>query len=119
MGGVGRAQVTLRLSTRASRSASARERGPGTSQRIAGSCCPASDTARQCRTRAAGAARSRCTLRRGVEIAYVALGSNLGAREQHLSSALAALRATPGIRDLAVSQVYETRPWVPARRAAT
>ena len=44
-----------------------------------------------------------------MEIAYVGLGSNLGAREQHLSSALAALRATPGIRDLAVSKVYETR----------
>jgi 2-amino-4-hydroxy-6-hydroxymethyldihydropteridine diphosphokinase len=44
-----------------------------------------------------------------VEIAYVGLGSNLGAREQHLSAALAALRATPGIRNLAVSNVYETR----------
>jgi 2-amino-4-hydroxy-6-hydroxymethyldihydropteridine diphosphokinase len=45
-----------------------------------------------------------------VETAYVALGSNLGAREQHLSAALAALRATPGIRSLAASHVYETRP---------
>jgi 2-amino-4-hydroxy-6-hydroxymethyldihydropteridine diphosphokinase len=45
-----------------------------------------------------------------VETAYVALGSNLGAREQHLFSALAALRATPGIRSVAVSHLYETRP---------
>jgi 2-amino-4-hydroxy-6-hydroxymethyldihydropteridine diphosphokinase len=45
-----------------------------------------------------------------VETAYVALGSNLGAREQHLSAALAALRATAGIRNLVVSHAYETRP---------
>jgi 2-amino-4-hydroxy-6-hydroxymethyldihydropteridine diphosphokinase len=46
---------------------------------------------------------------RQLEIAYVALGSNLGPRERHLCAALDALRATPGIRDLAVSPVYETR----------
>lgn len=44
-----------------------------------------------------------------MEIAYVGLGSNLGSREQHLSAALAALRATPGIRNLVVSSIYETR----------
>jgi 2-amino-4-hydroxy-6-hydroxymethyldihydropteridine diphosphokinase len=48
-----------------------------------------------------------------VETAYVALGSNLGAREQHLSAAVAALRATPGIREPTLSPVYETRPLGP------
>jgi 2-amino-4-hydroxy-6-hydroxymethyldihydropteridine diphosphokinase len=42
--------------------------------------------------------------------AYVALGSNLGDREAHLCAALAALRADPGLRVLAVSPVYETAP---------
>lgn len=43
------------------------------------------------------------------EIAYVALGSNLGSREEHLRAAVAALRATPGVRDVKLSPVYETR----------
>ena len=44
------------------------------------------------------------------ELAFVALGSNLGAREAHLCGAVAALRALPGIRDVVVSPVYETDP---------
>jgi 2-amino-4-hydroxy-6-hydroxymethyldihydropteridine diphosphokinase len=42
--------------------------------------------------------------------AYVALGSNLGDREAHLAAAIAALRARPGVRVIAVSRVYETAP---------
>jgi 2-amino-4-hydroxy-6-hydroxymethyldihydropteridine diphosphokinase len=42
--------------------------------------------------------------------ACVALGSNLGDREAHLGAALAALRADPEIRVLAVSALYETDP---------
>ena len=45
----------------------------------------------------------------GWECAYVGLGSNEGARARHLCSALAALRASPDVRDLAVSSLYETR----------
>ncbi len=44
------------------------------------------------------------------ERAYVALGSNLGDREAHLRAALSALAATPGLRVVAVSRVYETDP---------
>jgi 2-amino-4-hydroxy-6-hydroxymethyldihydropteridine diphosphokinase len=43
------------------------------------------------------------------EIAFVGLGSNLGERERHLRAAIAALRATDGIRDVVVSPVYESR----------
>ena len=46
--------------------------------------------------------------------AYLALGSNLGDREAHLASALAGLRATPGLQVTAVSGVYETEPVGPA-----
>jgi 2-amino-4-hydroxy-6-hydroxymethyldihydropteridine diphosphokinase len=52
------------------------------------------------------------------EIAYVALGSNLGPRERHLCAAVAALRATPGVRDAVVSPVYETRPLGPGEQGA-
>ena len=41
---------------------------------------------------------------------FVALGSNLGAREIRLGAAVASLRATPGICDVRVSPVYETDP---------
>ncbi len=42
--------------------------------------------------------------------ALVALGSNVGAREQHLAAALAGLRALPRTRVLAVSSTIETAP---------
>ena len=42
--------------------------------------------------------------------AYIALGSNLGDREAHLEAALAALRASAGVRVTAVSALYETEP---------
>ena len=42
--------------------------------------------------------------------AYVALGSNLGDREEHLLAALAALRARPDVEVVAVSRVYQTPP---------
>ncbi|HEU4649315.1 MAG TPA: 2-amino-4-hydroxy-6-hydroxymethyldihydropteridine diphosphokinase [Gemmatimonadales bacterium] len=44
------------------------------------------------------------------ERAYVALGSNLGDRAQHLAAARAALAALPGTRLLAASTVEETAP---------
>jgi 2-amino-4-hydroxy-6-hydroxymethyldihydropteridine diphosphokinase len=42
--------------------------------------------------------------------AYLGLGSNLGDRLAHLQGAIDALAATPGIRVVAVSRVYETAP---------
>jgi 2-amino-4-hydroxy-6-hydroxymethyldihydropteridine diphosphokinase len=42
--------------------------------------------------------------------AYLALGSNLGDRRASLDAALAALRASPGVRVLAVSDFLETEP---------
>jgi 2-amino-4-hydroxy-6-hydroxymethyldihydropteridine diphosphokinase len=42
--------------------------------------------------------------------AFISLGSTLGDREGHLRHALEALRATPGIHELAVSRIYETDP---------
>jgi 2-amino-4-hydroxy-6-hydroxymethyldihydropteridine diphosphokinase len=47
-------------------------------------------------------------------IAYIALGSNLGAREQYLANARALLRALPGSRLLAESVIEETPPLGPA-----
>jgi 2-amino-4-hydroxy-6-hydroxymethyldihydropteridine diphosphokinase len=44
------------------------------------------------------------------ERAYIALGSNLGDREEHLAAARAALAALPATRLLAASAVEETRP---------
>jgi 2-amino-4-hydroxy-6-hydroxymethyldihydropteridine diphosphokinase len=49
-------------------------------------------------------------MRRGEQIAYVALGSNLGDRARHLAAGLAALRALRGARDVEVSRIYETDP---------
>lgn len=40
--------------------------------------------------------------------AYVALGSNLGNREDHIRGAVAALQATPGVVAVRLSPVYET-----------
>lgn len=45
----------------------------------------------------------------GWECAWVGLGSNEGPRAQHLRTAVAALRAMPEVRELAVSSLYETR----------
>ena len=42
--------------------------------------------------------------------AYVALGSNLGDREETLRAALGALAAEPGIDVVAVSRFYDTEP---------
>ena len=44
------------------------------------------------------------------DIAYIALGSNLGDRNAHLAHARAALAALPGSRLLAVSGIEETAP---------
>jgi len=44
------------------------------------------------------------------DIAYIALGSNLGDRDAHLAHARAALAALPESRLLAVSAIEETEP---------
>ena len=44
------------------------------------------------------------------ERAYIALGSNLGDREEHLAAARAALAALPATRWIAASSVEETQP---------
>jgi 2-amino-4-hydroxy-6-hydroxymethyldihydropteridine diphosphokinase len=46
-------------------------------------------------------------------IAYIALGSNLGAREQYLANAKSLLRGLPGSRLLAESVIEETPPLGP------
>src|SRR5579859_623850 len=43
-------------------------------------------------------------------LAYVALGSNLGDRPEHLETAVRHLGEAPGIRVLRTSSVYETAP---------
>ena len=47
-------------------------------------------------------------------IAYIALGSNLGAREEYLANARALLQGLPGSRLLAESMIEETPPVGPA-----
>jgi 2-amino-4-hydroxy-6-hydroxymethyldihydropteridine diphosphokinase len=47
-------------------------------------------------------------------VAYIALGSNLGAREEYLANARALIRALPGSRLLAESIIEETPPLGPA-----
>jgi 2-amino-4-hydroxy-6-hydroxymethyldihydropteridine diphosphokinase len=47
-------------------------------------------------------------------IAYIALGSNLGARDKYLASARALLKELPGSRLLAESVIEETPPIGPA-----
>jgi 2-amino-4-hydroxy-6-hydroxymethyldihydropteridine diphosphokinase len=47
-------------------------------------------------------------------IAYIALGSNLGARDEYLANARALLGALPGSRVLAESVIEETPPLGPA-----
>lgn len=44
------------------------------------------------------------------ELAYLALGSNVGKREQFLREAIQALQAAPGIKLVSLSKVYETDP---------
>jgi 2-amino-4-hydroxy-6-hydroxymethyldihydropteridine diphosphokinase len=44
------------------------------------------------------------------EQAYIALGSNLGDREEHLAAARAALAALPATRLVAASAIEETEP---------
>jgi 2-amino-4-hydroxy-6-hydroxymethyldihydropteridine diphosphokinase len=48
----------------------------------------------------------------GAEIAYVALGSNLGDRVRHLSEARRLIEELPGCRIVARSEVEETEPIV-------
>ena len=56
-----------------------------------------------------GALGSHPSQDRGVD-AYIGLGSNLGDRAGHLTVAIDALRARPGVCVEAVSTVYETAP---------
>ncbi len=44
---------------------------------------------------------------------YVALGSNLGQREEHIGSALNEIAALPGVSNLQGSSLYETEPMGP------
>ena len=46
-----------------------------------------------------------------MSLVFLALGTNLGDRLANLRAALDALRATPGIRILAQSPIYETPAW--------
>lgn len=46
-----------------------------------------------------------------MSVAYVALGTNLGDREQNIKSAIDALGLLPGTSVSARSAVYETAPW--------
>ncbi len=50
--------------------------------------------------------------------AYVALGSNLGDRDAHLLTAVAALEDTDGIGVVECSPIYETEPIGPGRQSA-
>ena len=52
------------------------------------------------------------------DVAYVALGSNVGDRAAHLAAARAALGALPGTRVLAASEVEETAPIGPVEQGA-
>ncbi len=45
-----------------------------------------------------------------MQTAYLGLGSNLGDRRAYLDAAVEGLRATPGIRVLAVSRFHESSP---------
>ena len=50
----------------------------------------------------------------GPGIAYIALGSNLGARDRYLENARALIRALPGSRLLAETAIEETPPLGPS-----
>src|SRR5215831_1376455 len=45
-----------------------------------------------------------------MSLAFLALGSNLGDRREHIARALDALRAAPGVVVERVSSLYETAP---------
>jgi len=45
-----------------------------------------------------------------MNIAYIALGSNIGNRKAHLDSAIAALRGNTAVSHVEVSSIYETAP---------
>ena len=53
-----------------------------------------------------------------VDVAYIALGSNLGDRDAHLAEARQALAALPSSRLLACSGIEETEPLGPAAQGA-
>lgn len=57
-----------------------------------------------------GPDRSGAGARGATDVAYVALGSNVGDRERHLQAARVALAAIPATRVLAESSVEETAP---------
>lgn len=52
------------------------------------------------------------------DIAFVALGSNLGDRRKHLSDALARIGGIPGVAILAVTSPEETEPIGPVAQGA-
>lgn len=52
------------------------------------------------------------------DVAYIALGSNLGDRDAHLASARAALASVPRSRLIAVSAIEETAPIGPIGQGA-
>jgi len=47
------------------------------------------------------------------KVAYIGMGSNMGARRQHLSRARRLLASSPGVKLLRVSSLYETEPISP------
>lgn len=51
-----------------------------------------------------------------VEVAYIALGSNVGDRRTHLASARQAIGRLPGSRVLAASRIEETQPIGPGQQ---
>ena len=52
------------------------------------------------------------------DIAFVALGSNVGDRKQHLADALSRIEAIPGVELIAASSVEETDPLGPVAQGA-
>ena len=52
------------------------------------------------------------------DVAYVALGSNLGDRQAYLARARAAIAAIPGVRVVAQSSIEETAPIGPVAQGA-
>lgn len=45
------------------------------------------------------------------DIAYVALGSNIGNVKENIRIAVDALGSVPGVKVISVSELYETKPW--------